>query len=191
MRAHFAEAEDIVSGAPLSEQRYLRACIDEAMRLCPPVPGLLPREVLDGGMDIDGVHFPASTVVGVPAYAIHHNPAYHPEPFKFRPERWMEGEGEGEGEGRAKGGKGTTAEEVQRAQSAFCPFSHGPRGCIGKGVAYLELTVALARLLWLYDLRLVAGEESRQAVDGEYRIKDIFVAEKEGPMVQFRRRAGV
>lgn len=134
--------------------------------------------MLEGGIDVDGMHFPAGSVVGVPIYALHHNPAYHPDPFTYNPMRWMAGDDE-------KGDRGSAA-ALQTAQSAFCPFSVGPRGCIGKGVAYLELTVALARTLWLYDLRMV-GEMGR-ADNGEYMVKDIFVGEKEGPLVQFRKR---
>ena len=147
------------------------------MRLCPPVPSLLPREVLAGDIDVDGVRFPAGTVVGVPIYALHHNAEYHPDPFRFDPTRWM-------GDDEKASGQGLDA--LHKAQSAFCPFSVGPRGCIGKGVAYLELTVALARTLWLYDLRLVG--EKGMGPDGQYEVRDIFVAEKEGPLVQFRRR---
>jgi cytochrome P450 len=176
IRETFSKVEDIVSGPALGDIKYLRACIDEAMRLAPPVPGILPREVLEGGMDVDGMHFPAGTVVGVPIYALHHNPEYHPNPFKYDPMRWME-----------KNEKDANSEALQIAQSAFCPFSVGPRGCIGKGVAYLELTVALARTLWLYDLRLI-NPQFGTGPDGNYALEDIFVAEKQGPMVQFKKR---
>jgi cytochrome P450 len=151
------------------------------MRLSPPVPTLLPREVLPGGMDIDGYNVPAGTVVGVPIYPLHHNEEYYPDPFTYRPDRWLTAPGSDDK---------TAAEAVKLAQSAFCPFSIGPRGCIGKGVAYLELTVALARTLWLYDLRLAPGmEDVGRDEKGMYGLKDIFVAEKDGPVVQFRRRA--
>ena len=179
VREAFSSIEEIVPSSQLNSLRHLRACIDESMRLSPPVPSLLPREVLSGGLDIDGKHFPAGTVVGVPIYALHHNPTYYPDPFSFRPERWMTNEGSSVAE----------VEAMKMAQSAFTPFSIGPRGCIGKGVAYLELTVALARILWRYDLRL--SEEEGVIVGtrpGEYTIRDIFVAEKEGPLVQFRER---
>ena len=95
----------------------------------------------------------------------------------------MAGNDDGDDE---KGNNTWNAARVRLAQSAFCPFSVGPRGCIGKGVAYLELSIALARVLWLYDLRLVGGQTG-----GEYTVKDCFVAEKSGPVVQFRRRLGV
>ena len=169
IRDSFDNVEDIVSGPKLNGIKLLRACIDESMRLSPPVPGLLPREILTGGMTVDGIHFPAGTVVGVPIYALHHNPEYHHEPFEFDPLRFMFGD------------------QIDLTQSAFSPFSMGPRGCIGKGVAYLELSVALARTLWLYDMKLVDSFFGA-GPDGNYALKDIFVAEKKGPLVQFKRR---
>ena len=165
------------------------------MRLAPPVPALLPREVLAGGLDIDGHHFPAGTVVGVPTYALHHNEKYFPDAAAFTPERWLHEDGDAEGHGKSEDygwekkegitDSRTSTESLKLAQSAFCPFSIGPRGCIGKGVACAELGVAVARLLWLYDLRLV---EEDGVKDGEYAITDLFVAGKRGPVVQYRLR---
>lgn len=60
------------------------------MRRAAPVPNHLPRIVLRGGIEIDGYFLPEGTVVGVPMYAIHHDPNYLPEPFTFQPERWLE-----------------------------------------------------------------------------------------------------
>ena len=59
--------------------------------MSPSVGGVLPREVLAGGMTIDGVHVPAGTVVGVPHYTIHHNENYYANSFSFIPERWLAG----------------------------------------------------------------------------------------------------
>ncbi|KAK8064188.1 hypothetical protein PG996_008840 [Apiospora saccharicola] len=62
-----------VLGSPL---RYLRACVDEAMRLNPPKPSSIPREVApSSGMVIDGVVAPRA-------------PPW-PDPHFFRPERWL------------------------------------------------------------------------------------------------------
>ncbi|KAK3312883.1 cytochrome P450-like protein [Apodospora peruviana] len=169
--------ETIHQGPQLASCTYLRACIDEAMRLSPSVGGLLPREVLVGGYTIDGEHVPEGTIVGTPHYAIHHNPLYYPDPWAYRPERWLDGN--------------------ELAVSAFCPFSIGPRGCIGKGLAYLEMTITLARVLFLYDLRRAqgvadpgegGGEEWGRHRTGEYQLVDTFTSLKDGPMVEFRRR---
>jgi cytochrome P450 len=186
VRDTFDDLEEIQAGPKLSACTYLRAVIDESMRLSPPVGGLLPREVLAGGITIDGESLPAGVVVGTPHYTIHHNPAYFPSPFTFSPERWI-----------ADSSPSVTADSVVLAQSAFCPFSIGPRGCIGKGMAYTELSTALARTLFLYDMRLApgmrVGEGDRDLEFGrhratEYQLRDSFTSLKDGPIVEFRRR---
>jgi cytochrome P450 len=193
VRAAFTTVEDIHQGPALNSCTYLRACIDEAMRLSPSVGGLLPREVLQGGITVDGEHLPQGTIIGTPHYAIHHNPAYFAEPFRFVPERWLVQGGEADDE------KATA--RVALAQSAFCPFSIGPRGCIGKGLAYVEMSIALARLLFMYDLRAARGatngeggqpgaEWGREKV-GEFQLRDTFTSLKDGPMVEFSRRSGL
>ena len=67
----------------------------------------------------------------------------------------------------------------------------------------MEMGLALARLLWEYDLRLDAGAEGNwpRKVEGrgdgvygqyrreEYQTQDWFTVWKEGPMMQFRRRS--
>ncbi|KAI9871341.1 MAG: hypothetical protein M1830_003014 [Pleopsidium flavum] len=186
LRSTFPSLESIRSGPLLTSTPYLRACLDEAMRLSPPVGGLLPREVLPGGITIDGHHFPAGTDIGTPHYALHHKEDYFPDAFAYKPERWLVG-------------ADVTAESVELAHSAFCPFSVGPRGCIGKGIAYLELSIAVARVVWLYDVRLASGGagvgEGRP--DGEcgrrrreeYQLFDAFVAMKDGPLVEFKARS--
>ncbi len=105
IRSVFGDVEEIANGKKLNDCAYLRAVIDEAMRLNPPVGGLLPRRVLSGGIEIDGIYFPEGTVVGTPHYGIHHNEDYFPSPFDYIPERWIPGSGEG-----------VTKQSVERAQ---------------------------------------------------------------------------
>ncbi|KAL9619185.1 MAG: hypothetical protein Q9160_006194 [Pyrenula sp. 1 TL-2023] len=182
----FQDVENIRGGALLSTCRWLRACIDEAMRISPGVPGLLPREVLTGGLVVENTSFPAGTDVGVPHYAIHHNEDYYPDSFAYKPERWIVDDG-------------TTLTDVERAQSAFCPFSVGPRGCVGKGLAMKELMITIARVVWLYEMRLAPGDHrgeggqdsrlGRQRA-GEFQMRDMFVSKTDGPIVQYRLRTG-
>jgi len=188
VRSAFASVDEIRGGKTLNELVYLRACIDETLRLSPPVPSHLPREVLPGGLTIDGHYFPKGTVVGTAPYAIHHCKEYYPEPFVFRPERWIVDD------------KTESGASVATARAAFCPFSLGPRGCIGKSIAYLDAMLALATLLFLYDIRLPKDAEKREpSGEGrpndkhwgrrrkdEYQLVEYFVAEREGPMVEFK-----
>lgn len=196
VRGKFSDVEEVVQGAALSSCSYLRACIDEAMRLSPSVGGILPREVLPGGITIDGHRIPEGVVVGVPHYTIHHNPDYYPSPFAFVPERWIVG---ASASLRDAGAAATTvtADDVARAQSVFCPFSVGPRGCIGKGLAYHEMTTTLARTLYLYDMRRAVGVrdpgeggpelEWGRHRESEYQLIDTFTSARDGPMIEFRK----
>ncbi|KAJ5645945.1 hypothetical protein N7490_002317 [Penicillium lividum] len=132
-----ADVEAIRISPALNSCSFLYACINESMRLSPPLGGILPREVLVGGLKVDGGRYyvPAGTDVGVPTYALHHTAEYWPEPYEFRPERWLDG---------------TPTEQ----RPAFTPFGAGRTGCVGKHLAYQEMGIILARLLWLYDMRL-------------------------------------
>ena len=173
VRAAFEEVEEIRSGPTLSKLQYLRACIDEAMRLSPSVGGVLPRQVLPGGLEIDGEQIPEGTVVGVPTYAIHHNPEYWSQPFEYRPERWI-----------AESGPNVTAESVSLGQSAFCPFSVGPRGCIGKGTLVQTLLGTPFNSLYLHILCI------RYGVHGTHhrsRESSLLVRHASGPRFTYWR----
>jgi cytochrome P450 len=187
IRETFTDVEEIVTSPKLSGCSFLRACIDETMRMTPPVAGVLPRQVLPGGLDIDGRHIPAGVDVGVPIYTIHHNADYYPRPFDYVPERWL-----------SDASANPLHGSLTAAQSAYNPFSIGPRGCIGKGLAYVELTVTIARVLFLYDLRVAPGTtlgagredlEIGRRRTTEYQTQDVFASKKDGPILQFRARA--
>ncbi|RSM20901.1 hypothetical protein CDV31_000272 [Fusarium ambrosium] len=191
IRSKFNDVEEVCQGATLASCTYLRACIDEAMRLSPSVGGITPREVLPGGITVEGRPIPEGTVVGVPHYAIHHNESYFPSPYEYMPERWLAGAV------NPLTNEKTTVDEVALAASAFCPFSIGPRGCIGKGLAYVEMTNTLARTIYLYDMRKAIGivdpaegnpnnEWGRHRVT-EMQLVDIFTSAKNGPMIEFRK----
>lgn len=158
--------------------------------MTPGVGGILPREVLPGGISIDNHYFPAGVDIGVPIYALQHNEEYHPQPFEYIPERWLV-------DANVKG----SVESVALAKSAFCPFSLGPRGCVGKGMAYKELGVILARLIYIFDMRIAPGttagegnpflgEKSLRHRKQEFQGLDKFVLKADGPMVEFRLRDG-
>ncbi|MCJ1462456.1 hypothetical protein MMC07_001058 [Pseudocyphellaria aurata] len=182
----FQTVDEIRSGAKLLGCSYLRACLDEAMRMSPPVAGELPREVLPGGIEVDGKFVPEGTQIGIGIYSIHHNEDCFPDPFVYRPERFIEDEK-----------SGVSAADLARAESALVPFSIGPRACVGKNLAYLELFVALARLLYLLDIRVpnenTLGQGAPDLMWGrrnknEYQVNDNLTSSKEGPIAQFKRR---
>lgn len=156
------------------------------MRMSPPVPGDLTREVLPGGLDVDGISVPEGTQITTCRYSLHHNESVFPDPFVYRPERWIMDE---------KGG--VSAAVVARTESAFSPFSFGSQACVGKNLTYLELTIALARLLYLPDVNVPGGNTVDMGAPdlmwsrrnkNQFQVTDFFIAGKQGPMAQFKRR---
>lgn len=189
----FASIEEIKMSAKLSNLQYLHACIDEGLRMSPPVPGMLHRKVLAGGIDIDGQHLPAGTIVGSAAYCVHHNGSHFPKSFQYIPERWIPG---------SQGlGFDVTEKTVEAQKTAFIPFSTGPRNCVGKNMALMELLITFARMVWLYDIRKMPGDKMGEGLrdhqlDGrrretEYQLIDYFISKRAGPIVEFRHREGI
>ncbi|OTB19780.1 hypothetical protein K445DRAFT_150069 [Daldinia sp. EC12] len=186
IRSTFTSAQDIKIGPQFASCHYLRACINEALRMAPPVPGTLWRSQDPNDnqpLVIDGHVIPKGTLFGVSAYAIHHNEAYFPDPFKFKPERWLEGH--------------TPASKL--AHDAFAAFSVGSRSCPGKSMAYLESSLVLAKTLWYFDFEAAPddlagigggkeGGPSGRTRPGEFQLEDIFTAKHDGPYLVFRSR---
>ncbi|KAF4634033.1 hypothetical protein G7Y89_g4073 [Cudoniella acicularis] len=181
IRSAFASLSEIRAGSKLNSCVYLRACVDETMRISPSVGGSLWREVGSGGAIIDGIPIPAGFDVGTGIYAMHHNAAYYPEPEVWRPKRWLKGK-----EG-----------QVEAGIVPYGPFGVGPRSCIGKPLAYLELMLTAAVLLWKFefrdeDKRFHFGRMNKNDIreSGQFRLRDHVTAAKYGPMLQFSLREG-
>lgn len=84
VRAAFASPRNVCMGPGLAACTYLRACVDEAMRMSPPVGSALWREVVSpsGRVTIDGQTVPSGVDVGVPIYALHHKGRTLPRPLR-------------------------------------------------------------------------------------------------------------
>lgn len=190
VRARFSNVEDICISPELASCRYLAACIEESLRMNSPIGSTLMREALPGGIKIDGEWFPPGTDLGVPHYALHHDERYFPDAFTFKPERWLTDE-------PASAKNGSSTEASLRTNAAFVAFGVGRTSCIGKYLAYQEISLVMARTLWLYDMRIepgstlgegqTSGAAGRQRKN-EFQTFDRFVSMHHGPSLQFKRR---
>ncbi|KAI1206912.1 cytochrome P450 [Annulohypoxylon truncatum] len=191
IRSTFKDGSEI-RGPALAGCHYLRACIDEALRMSPPAPGILWRDLHPGNDDlpfiVDGHVIPRGTTVGVNIYSIHHNEEYFPDPFSFHPERWLD--------------DSATPERKKIMREAFIPFSLGPRGCAGKAMAYLEVSLVVAKTLWYFDFGRAPGGLGEIGAgapgmghgrerQGEFQLFDTFTASHDGPYLAFRSRDGL
>lgn len=178
--------QDVVYGPKLIGCTYLRACIDEGMRLVPPGPCEPPREVLSGGLKVLDDHYPKGTIVGTAPWCDALNVDVYGDPGVFRPERWIADEA-----------AGVTKEMVAEIRTNFHPFLTGPGSCAGKNIALAEILLIVAKTLLCFDLRKAPGStlgEGRpelgwgQRDSRQFQIVDAYVSLKQGPEVQFRKR---
>ncbi|RDW76333.1 cytochrome P450 [Aspergillus mulundensis] len=187
VRSAFPTPDEVCQGPKLSSCVFIRACIQEALRLAPAVSGAMWREVLPGGLKIkmeehdvkeeDVLDIPAGYEVGIGVWSLNHNERYYPEPFSFRPERWISQE--------------SGEEPVRLAKAAYATFSIGPRNCVGKGLAMTEMALAMAAVISRYDFRRADGAdgqigEGKGSFEGQYQTFYTFTSLKDGPMIQFR-----
>jgi benzoate 4-monooxygenase len=115
---------------------YMQKVINETLRIHSTSSLGLPRLVPPGeGITILGVHFPAYTVLSVPAYTIHHSKEiWGDNADEFVPDRWDN--------------------LTERQKNGFIPFSYGPRSCVGRNVAEMELALIVGTTFRRYDFEL-------------------------------------
>ncbi|EOD45773.1 Benzoate 4-monooxygenase cytochrome p450 protein [Neofusicoccum parvum] len=114
---------------------YMRACLDEALRLNPPTPQGLPRETPPEGWQILGDWVAGNTSVAMSALVAHRDEKVFPQADRYVPERWL-------------------GEAGKALQPYFISFSAGARGCIGRNISYLEQAVVLATMVHRYEFAL-------------------------------------
>lgn len=130
---------------------YLQACIDEALRLHSTSAIGLPRLVPEGGATILGEFFPGGTTVSVPAYTVHRDTSVWGEDSEeYRPERWFE-------------------RDPKLLQSSFIPFSYGPRSCVGRNLASMELAMIISSVVHRYDIEPLEPGKKLPTAEGFLR----------------------
>ncbi|KAE8452791.1 hypothetical protein EG329_013063 [Mollisiaceae sp. DMI_Dod_QoI] len=138
------QTEEEISGQSTRSLPYLTAVLQEGLRLFPPIPDNMHRSVPKGGAVIAGHTLPEGVVVGIPCYSTFRSRTNFSRPDEFLPERWLP-EHQGEFRGDRK--------------DAYNPFSLGVHGCIGQQLAWMELRVILARLVWNFDFEIPEGKK--------------------------------
>ncbi|KAJ0387308.1 hypothetical protein COL922a_002549 [Colletotrichum nupharicola] len=144
IRGAFARTEEINTDR-LVQLEYLNGVLMEGLRIYNPGGSGMPRIVPEGGAEICGEFIPGGIWVSVNPYVAFSHPDNWARPTEFLPERWIHPEDPEWGDDKR---------EVHE------PFSYGPRNCLGKNLAWLELRLMLAKTLWHYDLELCPGMEN-------------------------------
>ncbi|KAF2164936.1 hypothetical protein M409DRAFT_24837 [Zasmidium cellare ATCC 36951] len=154
VRSKFASSEDITLKA-VAELPYLKAVIDESLRIFPVASFITPRRTPKEGHVIDGERIPGRTYVSMGQWYMGRSERLFDNPQEFRPERWLAHE--------------TSSVSGRQVDEVLKPFSMGPRNCIGKLLALAEARLVTAKLVWHFDLEL-DGEQPNWVEDARFYV---------------------
>ncbi|KAF8675106.1 Cytochrome P450 monooxygenase [Rhizoctonia solani] len=131
-----SEIDPVATYEPIKDLPYLNACMKETMRLHSALGLGLPRVVPPGkSFTVGGQTFKAGSIISVPTFVTNRDRIWGHDAGEFRPERWLED---------SKGMLG----------KYFAPFSFGPRACIGRNLAIMDILLIVATIFRRYDLQL-------------------------------------
>jgi hypothetical protein len=114
--------EELDGGA---DEAYLTATIHEILRHRPVIPNAEPRLVKQP-IEVGPITYQPGAVLFASAYLVQHDPDIYPEPYAFRPERFL---------------------DQQPGTYTWIPFGGGRRRCLGASFALLEMKLVLRALL--------------------------------------------
>ncbi|WP_157547892.1 cytochrome P450 [Micromonospora sp. ATCC 39149] len=110
---------------------YLTATVNEVLRLRPSIPQIIPRTVMKP-IEIGGVRFEPGMLLWASAYLLHRDPELYPDPYAFKPDRFL----------GAKPGTYT-----------WIPFGGGRIRCLGASIALIEMKAVFREVLKHCELR--------------------------------------
>ncbi|KAF1996569.1 cytochrome P450 [Amniculicola lignicola CBS 123094] len=147
--------------ADVTQLPYLQACVDEALRLVPPIVQLRERVVPSSGDVIDGVHLPPGTLIGLNTQAVAQHPCFGTEPDIYRPERWLE----------------TSEAELKQMRKVMgLVFGYGGTKCLGVTQAMIVVYKFVFELFRQCNIEVTRpGAPWKAQCNGVFFHKDFFV----------------
>ncbi|MGB5703901.1 MAG: cytochrome P450 [Polyangiales bacterium] len=121
------------------ELPYLEKCLKESLRLLS-APWIYAREA-QTDLRLGDYDFPKGAILAISPFATGRNEKYFDNALEYRPERW------------------TREFERQLPKGAYVPFAAGPRVCLGKQFAMMEMRIILGTLIQNVDINLLEGFE--------------------------------
>ncbi|HEY1523936.1 MAG TPA: cytochrome P450 [Solirubrobacteraceae bacterium] len=143
------------------DDAYLTATIQEALRCRPVLPNVAPRLVVKP-IEVGGWRYPTGVCLVPNAYLVQHDPDIYPDPYTFRPERFL---------------------DAPPGTYSWIPFGGGRRRCLGASFAMMEMKIVLRSLVAERELEPVGSGFERP------KRRNITIAPAEGCMVRLPARA--
>jgi cytochrome P450 len=156
-----ARDPEVVDRLRQEDDAYLTATIQESLRCRPVLPNVAPRAVVKP-IQVGDWSYPVGVCLVPNAYLVHHDPDIYPDPYAFRPERFLD---------RPPG------------TYSWIPFGGGRRRCLGASFALLEMKIVLRTLVCQRELEPVRPGFARPAR------RNITITPADGSVVRLPERA--
>jgi cytochrome P450 len=145
-RVH-AEVEEVLGtrapeAADLPRLEYTGRVLSESFRMYPPT-WIVVRVAVEPDRLPSGAEIPVGAKLYLCPWVVHRDARWFSDPERFDPERFA------------------LEAVARRPEYAYFPFGAGVRLCIGKRLALMESTLAVARAAQRFDLALVPGQQVR------------------------------
>ncbi len=157
---HLSRDPDVVDRLRENDDAYLTATIQEALRCRPVLPNVAPRLVVEP-IEVGDWSYPKDVCLVPNAYLVHHDPEIYPDPYAFRPERFV---------------------DQSPGTYTWIPFGGGRRRCLGASFAMLEMKIVLRALVRERELEPMTPAAERP------RRRNITIAPSERCLVRLPRR---
>lgn len=162
LRQNIPDSTETLTAAPMANLPYLRAVIKESMRMFPPILGTI-RKISDD-LVLCGHKVPKGTDICAVSMLSYKSEEHFQQAEQFLPERWLKNPTE-------------SCPVFKKVHPfAFLPFGFGPRSCVGKRIAELEMNVFITRLIRDYKVEWNYMEMKFKSVlinvpDGDLKFK--------------------
>ncbi|KAI1123656.1 cytochrome P450 [Nemania abortiva] len=147
IRDTFSSYDEIAPEAAASLP-YLNVCLKEALRCFNTSASIDGMPVYSPGAMVDGQFIPKGTTCQFSAFSVTRSSRYFHDPLQYRPERWLPTDD-----------RLYDSKYANDNLEAFAPFSQGPRMCSGKEVAWWQVRLVMAKVLWSFNPELVPGRD--------------------------------
>ncbi|KAI1388756.1 cytochrome P450 [Hypoxylon trugodes] len=145
IRDTFRDYNDITPDT-LIHVKYLNAVIHETLRTHVTTISGMPRR--SPGATVASVYVPKGVICQVSNFNICRNPRYFHDPLNFHPERWLPPD-------HPRYDTKFSKDDLK----CYLPFSIGPRLCTGREIAWSQIRLFLAKMLWTFDLEMIRGQD--------------------------------
>ncbi|XP_014476474.1 PREDICTED: uncharacterized protein LOC106745409 [Dinoponera quadriceps] len=159
---HLAEGNGEISYELMSKMTYLDMVVSEALRKYPPALFIdricvKSYKLSPSKPGCKSVIIEPTSKIWIPAYALHHDPNYFPDPYKFDPERFGD------------------ENKDNIVPYTYMPFGLGPRKCIANRFAFMEVKLVMVRLLQKFIFKT-----TEKTVDPMVYDKNVFSLQPDG-----------